>query len=124
MGSSYFDISVSPSSPFTEVSFDVCEIPSGKAVQWRNPHVQAYQLVPDQTVVSGAHNCATVVIGADPRSTVSDLRGTVFARAALSVSHSGYWEVASDGWVFAFGDAGFYGSLGATTLDKPIVGIE
>jgi hypothetical protein len=35
----------------------------------------------------------------------------------------GYWLVASDGGVFAVGDAGFYGSLGATHLNRPIVGM-
>ena len=36
---------------------------------------------------------------------------------------SGYWEAASDGGIFAFGDAGFYGSMGAKHLNAPIVGI-
>jgi hypothetical protein len=31
--------------------------------------------------------------------------------------------VASDGGVFAFGDAGFYGSTGAIRLNRPIVGL-
>jgi hypothetical protein len=35
----------------------------------------------------------------------------------------GYWEVASDGGVFSFGDANFYGSTGNLHLNKPIVGI-
>jgi hypothetical protein len=35
----------------------------------------------------------------------------------------GYWLVASDGGIFAFGDAGFYGSTGALTLNKPITGM-
>jgi len=35
---------------------------------------------------------------------------------------SGYWLVASDGGIFAF-EAGFYGSMGATPLNKPISGI-
>ena len=35
----------------------------------------------------------------------------------------GYWLVASDGGVFAFGDARFYGSTGALHLNKPVVGI-
>jgi hypothetical protein len=35
----------------------------------------------------------------------------------------GYWLVASDGGIFAFGDAPFYGSTGAMRLNKPIVGM-
>ncbi len=35
----------------------------------------------------------------------------------------GYWEVASDGGIFSFGDAPFLGSMGAVTLNKPVVGI-
>ena len=34
-----------------------------------------------------------------------------------------YWLVATDGGVFAFGGAGFYGSTGAMTLNKPVVGM-
>ena len=33
----------------------------------------------------------------------------------------GYWLAAANGGVFAFGDAGFFGSLGATHLAAPIV---
>ncbi len=47
-------------------------------------------------------------------------------RRAISGSCSewaGYWEVASDGGVFAFGDAVSYGSMGGQPLDKPIVGM-
>ena len=36
---------------------------------------------------------------------------------------SGYWEVASDGGIFNFGSAGFYGSMGGTVLNKPVVGV-
>ncbi|MCL5445549.1 MAG: hypothetical protein M1121_05780, partial [Actinobacteria bacterium] len=35
----------------------------------------------------------------------------------------GYWEVASDGGIFSFGDATFYGSMGARPLNAAIVGI-
>ena len=35
----------------------------------------------------------------------------------------GYWEVARDGGVFAFGTAGFYGSLAGVTLSAPIQGM-
>ena len=42
----------------------------------------------------------------------------------LAVSSSdgqGYWLVASDGGIFTFGNAGYYGSTGAMRLNKPIV---
>ena len=35
----------------------------------------------------------------------------------------GYWLVARDGGIFAFGDAGFYGSTGNIRLNQPIVGM-
>jgi hypothetical protein len=35
----------------------------------------------------------------------------------------GYWFVASDGGIFAFGDAGFHGSMGGSPLAAPIVGM-
>ena len=35
----------------------------------------------------------------------------------------GYWEVASDGGIFNFGDAAFFGSEGDKQLNAPIVGI-
>jgi hypothetical protein len=38
-------------------------------------------------------------------------------------SQQGYWMVASDGGVFSYGNARFYGSTGNLTLNKPIVGM-
>ena len=35
----------------------------------------------------------------------------------------GYWLVASDGGIFSYGDAAFYGSTGSIALNKPIVGM-
>jgi hypothetical protein len=42
---------------------------------------------------------------------------------AATPSGLGYWLVASDGGVFTFGDAEFFGSTGAVTLSRPIVGM-
>jgi uncharacterized protein YkwD len=42
---------------------------------------------------------------------------------ASAPSGNGYWLVASDGGVFTFGDAKFYGSTGGRQLAAPIVGI-
>ena len=36
---------------------------------------------------------------------------------------AGYWLVASDGGIFAYGDAHFDGSTGALRLNAPIVGM-
>jgi subtilase family serine protease len=35
----------------------------------------------------------------------------------------GYWTAGADGSVFAFGDAGFYGSMGGRALTRPVVGM-
>ena len=35
----------------------------------------------------------------------------------------GYWEVASDGGIFSFGNAHFYGSMGGHPLNQPVVGM-
>ena len=53
-------------------------------------------------------------------SKVSGLGGSNLASA---ISSPGYEMVASDGGIFTFGDAGFYGSMGGHPLNKPIVGI-
>ena len=41
----------------------------------------------------------------------------------MAPTSAGYWLVAADGGVFAFGDAPFLGSLGGHPLDAPIVSI-
>ena len=43
--------------------------------------------------------------------------------AQASGGVGGYWEVASDGGIFSFGDAHFYGSMGGIPLNKPVVGM-
>jgi hypothetical protein len=42
---------------------------------------------------------------------------------AATPDGKGYWLAASDGGVFAFGDASFYGSMGGTRLNAPVVGM-
>lgn len=42
---------------------------------------------------------------------------------ARTPSASGYWETTSNGGVYTYGNAGFYGSMGGQTLGGPIVGI-
>jgi hypothetical protein len=42
---------------------------------------------------------------------------------APSLAQGGYWLVGSDGGLFAFGAAGFYGSMGATRLNRPVTAV-
>ena len=42
---------------------------------------------------------------------------------AATPDGKGYWEVASDGGIFAFGDAAFEGSMGGQNLNAPLVGM-
>ncbi len=56
--------------------------------------------------------------------------GTVVTTAAISAQPAAatttvpaYWLVASDGGIFSFGGAPFYGSTGGTVLNKPVVGM-
>jgi Transglycosylase-like domain len=51
------------------------------------------------------------------------LNAPIVGAAALP-NGSGYWLVGADGGVFAFGQAAFHGSTGATHLNQPIVGIR
>jgi Bacterial Ig-like domain (group 3) len=52
-------------------------------------------------------------------SSVSSARSLTIANGATQ----GYWEVGSDGGIFSFGTAHFYGSMGGKALNAPIVGI-
>ena len=42
---------------------------------------------------------------------------------AATPSGRGYWLVASDGGIFSFGDAAFFGRRARSTLNRPIVGM-
>jgi hypothetical protein len=58
---------------------------------------------------------------------VSSVTGSPVATGAFTYvkfKHAGYWLVASDGGIFSFGSAQFYGSTGAIRLNQPIVGMS
>lgn len=56
-----------------------------------------------------------------PAGGTSTLNAPVVA-VLRTIDGGGYYEVAADGGVFTFGDAAFYGSLGAVHLNQPVVG--
>jgi hypothetical protein len=49
--------------------------------------------------------------------------GSNSSNSVILTLSSGYWTVASDGGIFAFGGAPFYGSAGSIVLNKPVVGM-
>ncbi|MGH9080266.1 MAG: hypothetical protein ACRDYE_09390, partial [Acidimicrobiales bacterium] len=67
--------------------------------------------------ISGVSDVVT-----SPANTISVLSGGS-AIYHTPVPGTGYWQTASDGGVFTFGSAGFYGSTGGLHLNKPVVGI-
>ena len=64
----------------------------------------------------------TVTSASSPTGTPSSLAAPAVVQVVAPPA-DGYWLVASDGGIFAFGSAGFHGSTGALTLNKPIVGM-
>ena len=66
--------------------------------------------------------------GAKPTVTAGPPHGDSASRfpvvgMASTSDGRGYWEVASDGGIFSFGDAVFHGSTGNLHLNRPIVGM-
>jgi hypothetical protein len=83
-------------------------------------------------VVTPAPSPWEPVVGADQRGRVRVAGGNVgnsnvyTARAVgvdRTVTGRGNWVVASDGGIFSYGDAQFYGSTGRMKLNQPIVGM-
>jgi hypothetical protein len=77
------------------------------------------------TLPAGA-NAITAVYSGDTNfiaSTSSAVNQQVQTPPPAPTATPGYWTVASDGGVFAFGGAPFYGSTGGIKLNEPIVGM-
>ncbi len=60
---------------------------------------------------------------APPMGSLAGVLNKPIVGMAATPDGKGYWLVAADGGIFAFGDAGFYGSTGNLVLNKPIVGM-
>jgi hypothetical protein len=52
-----------------------------------------------------------------------DETGAILTGTSPTTAGHGYWLVGSDGGIFSFGSAGFYGSTGSLKLQRPVVGI-
>ncbi|HMC79526.1 MAG TPA: hypothetical protein VKO35_03165, partial [Acidimicrobiia bacterium] len=100
-------VSVSPAS----LTFD--------AGNWSTP-----QTVSVAAAAGGSSAERNVVVANTPSSADPAYNGIAAAPARVHIAAappSGYWLVASDGGIFAFGNAHFFGSTGSIHLNKPIV---
>jgi peptidoglycan/xylan/chitin deacetylase (PgdA/CDA1 family) len=74
------------------------------------------------TGVVAGHPVAIGTAGSYGAAPATGLVAPVVAMAATP-SGKGYWLVASDGGIFAFGDAPFLGSMGGQPLNRPVFGM-
>jgi YVTN family beta-propeller protein len=87
----------------------------------------SYTFVAGDNGVHTFNSGATLVTAGRQTMTATDsvtpsITGTS-APITVSPATQPYWLAASDGGIFAFGDAGFFGSEGGQHLNKPIVGM-
>jgi hypothetical protein len=82
-------------------------------------------------VVSDKRLEASLAVAADAAPGARDVivtnrsdGGTVTCAGCFRVIGQGYWMVAADGGVFAFGDARFFGDPAAGSLSRPVVSIQ
>jgi predicted outer membrane repeat protein len=123
----FYDVSVVPGDGFDQVVFTVCGVGSGAQLEWWDPYQPqpGFQPVSEQTSESGTGSCVTVTVGAATEPSLSELVGTVIDVPTSNTTSGGdgYMATGADGGVFAYGDAGFYGSRAGHALSAPIVGI-
>ncbi|MHB8490599.1 MAG: hypothetical protein ACYDA6_00070 [Solirubrobacteraceae bacterium] len=92
------------------------------AHQYADPGAYDLSVVdPSVPLHSTTPTAATPAAGA-PANTSSHVALAAPVTAIASPNRDGYWLVGSDGGVFAYGAAPFYGSLGGRQLSAPIVG--
>jgi uncharacterized membrane protein YgdD (TMEM256/DUF423 family) len=89
------------------------------AGNWSVPQAVLVGLAPGGSPVD-----RSVVVANAPTSADPAYNGIAAAPARVhiaAVAASGYWLIASDGGIFSFGAARFFGSTGSVHLNKPIV---
>ena len=69
----------------------------------------------------GGTASATLPLTVKPATKPTTTKPTTTKPTTTSGANLGYWEVASDGGIFSFGDAAFHGSMGGKPLNAPIV---
>ena len=98
---------------------------NGRQAAQRRP---SWAWLPPRTVVGTGRWRPTA--GSSPSATRPSMAQWAAGRStppivgmAATSDGGGYWEVASDGGIFSFGDAAFHGSMGGKPLNAAIVGM-
>ncbi len=128
----YFDVEVATGSRFSSLTITDCNLNGGTSLQYWTG--SSWVAVSPASYSAGPPACVTASLSSSSTPTIAQLTGTVFAVVAPKTAPAssppstkaasgaqGYRLVASDGGVFSFGAAAFYGSLGATHLNEPVV---
>jgi len=125
----YVDVAVGAGSSFSSVTITVCNLAGGDSLDWLNGGT--WSAFSSQRFDSST-GCITATVNNQTSPSLNQLTGTVIAVVKTGTKTTttappvpttkGYYEVASDGGIFAFG-APFYGSTGTMTLNQPVVGI-
>ncbi len=93
----------------------MCVVPDGaEGASAATASADAVAPPPDSVVPFGSASLGV--------NSLTDLNRPIVGMAATP-DGGGYWLVASDGGVFTFGNAQFYGSTGGKVLNRPIVGM-
>jgi len=124
----YYDVAVGPGSDFSSVTITACSLGGGNALDWWNG--TTWSSFSSQSF-SSATGCVTATVNGTTSPTLAQLTGTPIAVVKVTTTPppapvpaaKGYYEVASDGGIFAFGTAPFYGSMGGKPLNAPVVGL-
>ena len=121
----YYDLELATGSNFSSVTLTVCNLGGGNALDWWNG--TAWLAFSTQSF-DATTGCVTATVNGATSPTLAQLTGTPVAAitttpAVVQSTAKGYYEVASDGGIFSFGTAQFYGSMGGKSLNAPIVGM-
>ena len=88
----------------------------------KNAHILTKKAVASVAIVALSFVPATTALAGTLNHPAAPVANSLSPSSIASVAQ-GYWMVASDGGTFSFGDAGFFGSMGGTHLNAPIVGM-
>jgi hypothetical protein len=90
------------------------------------PHLHFEVRMPDgkgSTVAISPYNSLRAAQGLPVSASQCDGSLNPTYTAPKTTGPFGYWVLGRDGGIFAFGDAGFFGSTGAMRLNRPVVGM-